>query len=172
MQNEHPLEITDNQLAQLLGTLASKLIQQQQKLACAESCTGGWVAKSITDFDGSSQWFECSIVSYSNQAKQDFLGVKTGTLEHHGAVSQPVVKEMVLGLLDRCQADLGVSISGIAGPGGGSEDKPVGTVWIAWARPGTLIEAMRFQFIGDRNAVRLQSVYAALQGLQRILDEA
>lgn len=164
-------EITEHHLTSLLKKLAPQLLQREQRIASAESCTGGWLGKAVTDLEGSSAWFECSIVSYSNQAKQDFLGVGLHTLDQHGAVSQPVVKEMVLGLLDRCSADLGVSISGVAGPGGGSDDKPVGTVWIAWARPGRLIEAMRFQFDGDRHAVRLQAVYEALNGIQRLLDE-
>ena len=164
-------QITESHITALAMKLAPQLLQRQQRIASAESCTGGWLGKVVTDLDGSSGWFECSIVSYSNRAKQDFLGVSESTLQQHGAVSQPVVKEMVLGLLDRCAANLGVSISGVAGPGGGSDDKPVGTVWIAWARPGRLIEAMRFQFAGDRNAVRLQAVYEALNGIQRLLDE-
>ncbi len=159
------------QIHKELNALGNELCRNGMRIACAESCTGGWLAKCITDLDGSSQWFECSIVSYSNTTKQDFLGVSHATLEGNGAVSQPVVREMVLGLLDRCNAQLGVSISGIAGPAGGSPQKPVGTVWIAWARPGQLIEAMRFRFQGDREAVRLQAVLAATQGLRRILHE-
>jgi len=155
----------------LVQRLAPQLIEQRKMLASAESCTGGWIAKSITDMDGSSLWFDCSIVSYSNTSKQELLGVKSATLDHYGAVSQPVVKEMVLGLLDRCCANMGISISGVAGPSGGTDDKPLGTVWIAWATPGVLIEAMRFQFDGDRNAVRLQAVFEALNGVQRLLLE-
>lgn len=171
MSQDPPEQINETSIAIRLKQLAERLMNNDQRLASAESCTGGWLAKCITDLDGSSQWFECSVVSYSNQAKQDFLGVKPQTLEQHGAVSQAVVKEMVLGLLDRCQAHLGVSISGIAGPGGGSEDKPVGTVWIAWGRPGQLIEAKRFQFSGNREQVRLQAVYEALNGILRIIDQ-
>ena len=151
--------------------LAPQLINQSKMIATAESCTGGWVAKSITDLDGSSQWFDCSVVTYSNTSKHELLGVNQNTLDNYGAVSQPVVKEMVLGLLDRCSANIGISISGIAGPGGGGDEKPVGTVWIAWATPGILIEAMRFQFKGDRNEVRLQAVFEALAGVQRLLLE-
>ncbi len=165
------IDINEAEIATLLKSLAEQLIKRGIRVACAESCTGGWIAKAITDLDGSSQWFECGIVSYSNQAKQDFLGVPESVLEEYGAVSQPVVKEMVLGLLDRCQAQLGVSISGIAGPAGGTAEKPVGTVWIAWARPGQLIESIRFQFDGDRQQVRLLSVYEAIKGMQRILNE-
>jgi len=156
-------------LSSLAQELAPKLITENRVLATAESCTGGWIAKTFTDIDGSSQWFDCSIVTYSNQAKVNLLGVNPTTLDHYGAVSQPVVKEMVLGLLDRSDASIGISVSGIAGPGGGTESKPVGTVWIAWAKPGQLIEAVRFQFKGDREAVRLQAVYEALQGIKRLL---
>ena len=150
----------------------SKLLLSKNKvLAAAESCTGGWVAKSITDIDGSSNWFDCSIVTYSNQSKIDLLAVNPKTIDAHGAVSQPVVKEMILGLLDRCNANFGVSISGVAGPGGGTDDKPVGTVWIAWAKPGLLIESVRYKFKGDREQIRLQSVEAVFQGVQRILNQ-
>ncbi len=164
-------QITEQDITSKLQQVAEQMLQTGARLAAAESCTGGWLAKCITDMDGSSQWFDSSIVSYSNQAKQDFLGVSQSSLEQHGAVSQPVVKAMVLGLLDRSTASIGVSISGIAGPGGGSEDKPVGTVWIAWAKPGQLIESMRFQFSGDRKQVRLQAIDEALSGIQRILNE-
>ncbi len=161
----------ENDITDKLNRIYPELYRQKKMIAAAESCTGGWVAKAITDIEGSSQWFDCSIITYSDRAKMDLLGVKQTTLDNHGAVSQPVVKEMVLGLLDRCNANIGVSISGIAGPGGGSDDKPVGTVWIAWATPGVLIEALRFQFNGDRNQVRLQSVYEAIKGIERILLE-
>lgn len=164
-------DLSETIIRQQLEQLAPRLISRQQRVASAESCTGGWLAKCITDLSGSSDWYECSIVSYSNRAKMDFLGVQYDTLETHGAVSQPVVKEMVIGLLDRCQAQLGVSISGVAGPGGGTTEKPVGMVWIAWARPGILIEAVRYQFPGNREQVRLQAVHEAIRGIERILDE-
>jgi len=163
--------MTENKITNLTIQLAKKLIAKNKVIAAAESCTGGWVAKSVTDMDGSSQWFDCSVVTYSNQAKQNLLGVQKNTLDVHGAVSQSVVKEMVLGLLDRCDADMGVSISGIAGPGGGTQEKPVGTVWIAWAKPGVFIEAIKFKFSGDREQVRLQSVFEALKGFERLLDQ-
>jgi len=158
-------KITD----QLILSLAPELIKQKRIISSAESCTGGWVAKTVTDFDGSSQWFDSTIVTYSNNAKVGLLGVQQQTLDEHGAVSQPVVKEMVLGLLDRCSANIGISISGIAGPGGGSDEKPVGTVWLAWATPGKLIEAVRFRFEGNRDEVRMQAVVEAFKGVQRIL---
>jgi len=165
------MTLTENEITGLFNKLAEKLVKQNKTIAAAESCTGGWVAKSATDIDGSSQWFDCSVVTYSNQAKMNLLGVQESTLETHGAVSQSVVKEMVLGLLDRCNASLGVSISGIAGPGGGTDTKPVGTVWIAWARPGVFVEAVKFKFAGDRNQVRLQAVYEAIKGFERLLDQ-
>ena len=161
--------MNEQALQQFAQQLGEQLVAQHLTLATAESCTGGWVSKIITDIDGSSSWFECALVTYSNQSKRDLLGVSQTSLDQFGAVSLPVVKEMVLGLLDRCNADLGVSISGIAGPGGGTADKPVGTVWIAWAKPGVVIESMRFQFKGDRAAVRMQAVEEALNGVQRLL---
>ena len=157
------------ELRQQTQQLGEQLVAQNLTLATAESCTGGWVSKIITDIDGSSRWFECALVTYSNTSKRDLLGVAQVSLDQFGAVSQPVVKEMVLGLLDRCSANLGVSISGIAGPGGGTADKPVGTVWIAWARPGRVMESTKFEFRGDREQVRLQAVAEALHGVQRLL---
>ena len=161
--------MTEYEITELIAQLIPDLIKNKRIIAAAESCTGGWVAKSITDFDGSSQWFDGAIVTYSNKAKVDLLGVKQSTLDSYGAVSQAVVKEMVLGLLDRTNANIGISISGVAGPAGGSDDKPVGTVWIAWATPGVLIESVRFQFSGDRNQVRMLAVYEAFKGVQRLL---
>jgi nicotinamide-nucleotide amidase len=163
--------MTENEISELIGHLVPELIKQKKVIASAESCTGGWISKSLTDFDGSSQWFDCSIVTYSNQAKRELLGVQQHTLDAYGAVSQPVVKEMVLGLLDRCGANMGISISGIAGPGGGTEDKPVGTVWIAWAKSGVFIEAVKFQFEGNRDEVRLNGVYQAIKGVERLLAQ-
>jgi len=160
----------NSQLQTLVKALAPKMISARLKLASAESCTGGWLAKVVTDLAGSSSWFECALVTYSNQAKQDLLGVDSHLIEQYGAVSQQVVEAMVLGLLDRCDADIGVSISGIAGPGGGSEQKPVGTVWIAWAKPGQLSEAIKFNFTGNRSQIRLQAVLEALSGVQRLID--
>ena len=153
-------------LAQLTG---ERLISKKMRLATAESCTGGWVSKVITDIDGSSQWFECALVTYSNQSKLDLLGVPEQTLVEFGAVSEQTVKAMVLGLLDRCNADIGVSISGIAGPGGGSDDKPVGTVWMAWAIAGKVVECVRYTFTGDRDQIRNEAVFEALKGVQRHL---
>jgi len=163
--------MTNPDIKQTALKLSETLSSKKMVLSAAESCTGGWIAKSVTDIDGSSQWFDCSIVTYSNQSKINLLGVKSETLDDHGAVSQPVVKEMVLGLLDRSNAGIGVSVSGIAGPGGGTNNKPVGTVWIAWAKPGQLIESIKYQFEGDREQVRIQAVDAAMHGVVRILNQ-
>ena len=158
-------------LQQLAKDISLQLIEHNLRMATAESCTGGWVSKIITDLEGSSQWFECSLVTYSNQAKQDLLAVPADILNDYGAVSEQTVKAMVLGLLSRCRADIGVSISGIAGPGGGTEDKPVGTVWIAWALSEEIIECLCFDFKGDREQVRMQAVHESLLGVQRILSK-
>ena len=162
--------MNEETLQNLAKEVASRLIDQSLTMATAESCTGGWVSKIVTDIDGSSQWFECALVTYSNRTKQDLLGVSENTLHTQGAVSQATVKEMVLGLMDRCNANIGVSISGIAGPGGGTEDKPVGTVWMAWAKQGLLIESIKFQFEGDRGEVRKLAVYEALSGVLRNIE--
>jgi nicotinamide-nucleotide amidase len=161
--------MNEYEIQRLARSLGELLIDRKLTMASAESCTGGWVSKAVTDIEGSSAWFECALVTYSNRAKMQWLGVPETVLASEGAVSHTVVKHMVLGLLDRCDADVGVSISGIAGPGGGSRDKPVGTVWMAWARPGEIIETMRFSFDGDREQVRMQAVFEALLGIKRLV---
>lgn len=145
--------------------IAEELLRRGERLATAESCTGGWVAKACTDLAGSSAWFECGFVTYSNFAKRDILGVSATTLESHGAVSGQTVQEMVAGVLANSCAQWALAISGIAGPGGGSREKPVGTVWLGWAGPGGWQQARSFHFSGDRDAVRRQAVAAALDGL-------
>jgi nicotinamide-nucleotide amidase len=134
-------------------------------LCTAESCTGGWIAKTVTDIPGSSAWFDCGMAAYSYEAKQALLGVRPETLEHFGAVSRETVIEMVSGALVHSGAGIAVAVTGIAGPGGGSEDKPVGTVWVAWKRRGGYARAQVFHFDGDRDAVRRQTVAAALEGI-------
>lgn len=141
-------------------------------LATAESCTGGWIAKAVTDIAGSSGWFECGLVTYGNTAKQALLGVRPQTLDAHGAVSGETAFEMVSGALAKSGADIAVAVTGVAGPGGGSDEKPVGTVWIAWQRRGAAAVAHRHHFDGDREAVRRQTVAAALQGLLDLLATA
>lgn len=157
-----------NELAQ---RLAAVLAGNGRILAVAESCTGGWVAKTLTDLAGSSNWFDRGFVTYSNVSKQDMLGVSAGTLSQHGAVSEAVVREMAQGVLARSQADIAVAISGIAGPGGGLPDKPVGTVCFAWAMRDGFDETMTCRFDGDRDAVRRQSVQQALEHLLDLLED-
>ena len=158
-----------SKLTELSEQLAKLLLQQQKLLAVAESCTGGWLAKCLTDIAGSSQWFERGFVSYSNAAKQEMLGVQAATLAVEGAVSEAVVLEMVEGTLEYSRADIAVAISGIAGPGGGAPGKPVGTVCFAWAVKDSIHHKDTRYFEGDREAVRQQSVACALQGLLDVL---
>ena len=159
-----------------LNTLATALVNELsasgKAVATAESCTGGWVAKAITDVPGSSACFGYGIVSYSNGAKESILGVANPTLEENGSVSEPVVREMAEGALNLSGADVSVAVSGIAGPDGGTDEKPVGTVWFAWnVRDGAnhRIETDCRHFDGDREAIRELTVAYALQGiLERI----
>lgn len=153
--------------------LVERLLAAGKSVAAAESCTGGWVAKAITDVPGSSGCFSCGIVSYSNEAKESLLKVAGSTLREHGAVSEPVVREMAAGVLSLSGADASVAISGVAGPGGGSEEKPVGTVWFSWASQdaaGMHIDARLHHLAGDREAVRRQSVILALDGVRERLQ--
>ena len=149
-------------LARRLGA-ACKL--RGVNVATAESCTGGGVAQAITRIAGSSDWFERGFVTYSNVAKKEMLGVSGATLEAHGAVSEAVAREMASGAIARSTADVSVAITGIAGPGGGTREKPVGLVWFAWTHRGGAVQCRRFVLPGDREAVRRQSVAIALQGL-------
>lgn len=138
-------------------------------LATAESCTGGWIAKLVTDIPGSSDWFWGSAVTYSNRAKELLLGVAAATLDRHGAVSRACALEMVAGVIDRFGVGMAVAVTGIAGPGGATPGKPVGTVWIAWQRHGDAGRAEVFHFAGDRDAVRRQTAAAALAGIRKSL---
>ncbi|CAN4278625.1 CinA family protein [Pseudoxanthomonas sp. LjRoot125] len=156
----------DEELRILAQALGDRLRQARDHLVTAESCTGGWIAKCVTDIAGSSDWFDCGMAAYSYEAKQALLGVRPQTLETHGAVSRETVIEMVSGALVNSGASIAVAVTGIAGPGGGSEDKPVGTVWIGWKRRGGYARAEVFHFDGDRDAVRRQTVAKALQGLE------
>ncbi len=156
---------TDEALSLLAGEVGARLLAGRDMLVTAESCTGGWIAKVVTDIAGSSAWFDCGMAVYSYEAKQALLGVSPQTLEVHGAVSRETAIEMVSGALVHSGASVAVAVTGIAGPGGGSPDKPVGTVWIAWKRRGGYARADIFQFEGDREAVRRQTVAAALRGL-------
>ncbi|MGK0673887.1 MAG: nicotinamide-nucleotide amidase [Halothiobacillaceae bacterium] len=162
----------ERRIGELARRLGVMLAQQGMMMAAAESCTGGWLAKAVTDVAGSSGWFERGFVTYSNAAKQDMLGVRRETLEEHGAVSEATVRAMAEGALAKSRADVSVAISGIAGPGGATPTKPVGTVWMAWSwRRGETV-TRHFLFAGDREAVRAQAVMAALEGLLAMCQKA
>lgn len=154
----------DSELYHLALDLGSRLQSGALTVTCAESCTGGGIAKAITAIPGSSAWFEMGFVTYSNTAKTSLLDVNAAVLLQHGAVSEAVVSAMAEGALRRAGADLSVSVSGVAGPDGGSPDKPVGTVWLAWAWHGGLETRCR-QFEGDREQVREQAIKTGLEGL-------
>lgn len=162
-------DVSDDSLHRLAEQVGEAARINRQTLVTAESCTGGWIAKMLTDIPGSSAWFECGLAAYSYEAKQALLGVRPQTLEQHGAVSRETVIEMVSGALVHSGATLAVAVTGIAGPAGGTDDKPVGTVWIAWKRRGGYPTAVTFHFDGDRDAVRRQSVAAALHGLAELM---
>lgn len=159
----------DEQIGDLARRLGTALAERGMTLAAAESCTGGWLAKAVTDVAGSSGWFERGFVTYSNAAKRDMLGVPWDTVQTHGAVSEATVRAMAEGALTHSLADVSVSISGIAGPGGATPTKPVGTVWMAWSRRHGDTVTRHFMFEGDREAVRAQAVMAACEGLMAML---
>jgi nicotinamide-nucleotide amidase len=140
-------------------------------LATAESCTGGGVAQAITEVAGSSVWFERGFITYSNLSKQQMLGVRETTLRQHGAVSEMTVREMVAGALENSAAQAALAVSGIAGPDGGTADKPVGTVWFAWGMKSGETHAQRYYFVGNRAEVRAQAVRIALQGVINLLNK-
>lgn len=154
-----------------LARLTARLNERGQTVTCAESCTGGLLSAELTKLSGSSAWFEAGFVTYSNEAKQQFLGVKDNTLAFYGAVSEETVREMALGALIAAKADFALSISGIAGPTGGSEEKPVGTVWFGLASKQR-IWAKTALFSGDRNSIRAQAVQFALDFLCEKIEEA
>ena len=157
-----------DKLQALATRIAHQLEEQGRLIATAESCTGGWIAKVLTDIAGSSGWFERGLVTYSNRAKQELLGVPESLIEAHGAVSEAVVTAMARGLRERTGVDVTLAISGVAGPTGGTDEKPVGTVWFAWDDGASRTECV--QFDGDREAVRRQAVEHALHGLLEHLD--
>lgn len=148
--------------------LAAALLQRQLLLATAESCSGGLIAGACTDLAGSSNWFERGFVTYSNEAKTELLGVDAALIARHGAVSEPVVRAMAQGALAHSRAQVAVAVTGVAGPSGGSADKPVGLVWFGFALPGRVLTECR-QFDGDRAAVRASTVQHALGRLAELL---
>ena len=174
--SSHPTDDT----SALVESLAQALLQRGWVLVTAESCTGGLISAACTELAGSSQWFERGFVTYSNEAKHDMLGVDNAILTEHGAVSEPTAQAMALGALRHSRAQVSIAVTGVAGPTGGSKDKPVGTVWFAWGVPSdtgpTLgaetawVKTERMQFAGDRAAVRQATVACALQGLLERVD--
>lgn len=157
--------MTADTLTTLATLVGARLRAKGLKLATAESCTGGWVAQTVTAVPGSSAWFDRGFVTYSNDAKCEMLGVRTETLGAHGAVSEHTAREMASGALDHSGAGVAVAVTGVAGPTGGSPEKPVGMVCFAWAMRGGAVESETRHFDGDREAVRRQSVVLSLQGV-------
>ena len=158
-------------MARLVEDLATALLARGWMLATAESCTGGLIAAACTDLAGSSNWLERGFVSYSNAAKSELLGVDAALIAHHGAVSEPVARAMAQGALQHSKAQCALAVTGIAGPGGGSADKPVGTVWFAWATPDGLYSEMQ-RLDGDRAQVRSATVQHSLAVLLRLVQAA
>jgi nicotinamide-nucleotide amidase len=154
----------------LAEKVAARLVARKAMLATAESCTGGWVSQALTAIAGSSVWFERGFVTYSNAAKEEMLGVSAETLARHGAVSEQVAKEMALGALAHSHASIALAVTGVAGPTGGSAEKPVGTVCFAWAGAGLAERVETRRFAGDRESIRRQSVEYALTGVLELLD--
>lgn len=163
----------DSEILQLSVRAGVLLSAQRKMLASAESCTGGWLAKALTDVPGSSRWFERGFVTYSNAAKTELLGVDESLLMREGAVSEATVKAMARGALAHSRAQFAVAISGVAGPDGGTPEKPVGVVWLAWMmnEPSALV-TRRLHLEGDRDAVRRAAVIAALEGIIEIVENS
>jgi nicotinamide-nucleotide amidase len=161
----------DAEIEALVISVGQLLEARKARLTTAESCTGGLLAKCLTDVPGSSAWFEYGFVTYSDGAKENMLGLDPGLLEQHGAVSREVCEAMAMAAHVISHADVSVAITGIAGPDGGSEDKPVGTVWLAWLGPGRRSTCRARRFEGDRAAVRRQTVIAALKGILKHLAD-
>ena len=162
--------MADRALFELAERAGRALEASGLMLTTAESCTGGWIAEAVTMVPGSSAWFERGFVSYTYISKREMLGVRGETLEQHGAVSEPVVRQMVEGALSRSHAQVAVAVSGTAGPSGGTPQKPVGTVCFAWALKDSEPRSETRHFMGDREAVRRQSVVHALEVLIGLLD--
>jgi nicotinamide-nucleotide amidase len=162
-------QLTERALFELAEQVGAALRTRSLMLATAESCTGGWVGEALTAVPGSSDWFDRGFITYSNAAKQEMLGVAAATLATCGAVSEQTVREMASGALNNSRAQAALAISGIAGPGGGTAEKPVGTVWIAWAFASGAVASEKRVYAGNRREVRQQAVARALQGLLECL---
>ncbi|MBL4584337.1 MAG: CinA family protein [Pseudomonadales bacterium] len=157
-------------LQSLVVNLGHSLKSKNVRMVTAESCTGGGLAEVCTSVSGSSDWFECGFVTYSNQSKQNLLGIPEFVIDGSGAVSEAVARAMAEGALKKTGAQLAVSITGVAGPGGGTLEKPVGTVWFGWAVEGEKTQTRRYRFRGDRNQIRAQALEQALVGLLAVCD--
>ena len=164
LSKEELLALDGKGLEAILTQISAQLLTHGWMLATAESCTGGMIAAACTDLAGSSQWFERGFVTYSNAAKTEMLGVPAALIEAHGAVSEPVARAMATGAVARSHAQVAVAVTGVAGPNGGSADKPVGTVWFGWSTDGVVTTEMR-RFAGDRAAVRQATLAHALRGV-------
>lgn len=162
--------MADSALYRLAEEVGEALKNRGLMLVTAESCTGGWVSEAATMVPGSSDWFERGFVTYTYISKREMLGVKDATLARHGAVAEEIVREMVAGALARSHAQVAVAVSGVAGPGGGTPDKPVGTVCLAWGMKDGAARSETARFAGDREAVRRQAVERALRGVVDLLD--
>ena len=161
----------DTEIDALVASVAQLLEAREARLTTAESCTGGLLAKCLTDLPGSSAWFEYGFVAYGNDAKENMLGLNPELLERHGAVSREVCEAMAMAAHAISDADVSVAITGIAGPDGGTEEKPIGTVWLAWLGPGRRATCRMEQFEGDRLDVRRQTVITALKGILKHLAD-
>lgn len=169
---EHATNVSDEALKALAEAVNRRFLAAGQMLATAESCTGGWIAKAITDVPGSSAVLDRGFVTYTNQAKEEMLGVSAATLESYGAVSEPTVREMALGALRASRAQIAVAVSGIAGPSGGSPSKPVGMVCFAWSAVNARDTRTSIQYFhGDRELIRRQATAWALHGILDMLRE-
>lgn len=155
----------EQELFELAEQLGQVLKASGKKIATAESCTGGWIAQAVTDVAGSSAWFDRGFVTYSNAAKVQMLGVNQQTLDNYGAVSAETATEMAAGALANSDADVAVAVTGIAGPDGGTAEKPVGTVFIAWAAKDGETKTVKMQFTGNRREIRAQTVKRAINGI-------
>lgn len=161
----------DIELASLSERVGQLLLAREARVATAESCTGGWIAKCLTDVPGSSEWFEYGFVTYGDNAKESMLAVDPELIERHGAVSREVVQAMAVAAHAVSGADIAVAVSGIAGPEGGTGDKPVGTVWLAWLGPRGRATSRQANFPGNREEIRCQAVIAALTGVLKQLAD-
>lgn len=162
-------DVTDAKLTALSAEVGQALAGAGVMLATAESCTGGWVGRAITSVSGSANWYERGFITYSEAAKQEMLGVSAAVLQRHGAVSEPTARAMAEGALAHSHAQVSLAVTGVAGPTGGSEQKPVGMVWFAWAARGRPTLAVCRLLDGDREAIRRQSAAIALRGLLKSL---